>query len=558
MGEADRQDIQNDELSAGLPTSAATYHARQSDVVWAGALHGVFGSRTTFEMHARGYTSPLAHDSMLPAGDVGPAPHVDVTTGIYSINTAELSRGDRRSLSFGGSIAHPVVTWGRHDLKVGVDYVQSTGTDQQGYPDNRFFYDSAGQPIQVELWDGNTVHFTTNETALYGQDRWSANRITVELGVRVDVNRGSVPGAGTVFRTMPISPRLGLAWDLAKDHRTVIRAHYGHYADPVYGSHFSFMDRTGIHPDISADVIGPNQFIETSREDFAEFSLAPTIAQPYVRETVLGLERQLAADLSLQTQYVSRRFEDFIGAVNTQNVWIPVQRVDPGPDGILGTADDGSPLTLFQLANPSPVIGLVTNPPDAFRHYDALQVMAKKRYAHDWEVLAGLTFARVNGTVSSGGAFGNALVDHYDLGYLGVFVDPNHLINKAMPSTSTEFKLEGTYHSSRLGGVNLSGVLRWQSGAPWQRTASFRGLGRNETVLVETTPHYLPAVTTVDVRVEKTVRLGTSTLGGYLDVFNLINQGVPLGVSALSGPSLGTPLAWNDPRTLRAGVRVTF
>jgi hypothetical protein len=58
--------------------------------------------------------------------------------------------------------------------------------------------------------------------------------------------------------------------------------------------------------------------------------------------------------------------------------------------------------------------------------------------------------------------------------------------------------------------------------------------------------------------VEKTVRLGTSTLGGYLDVFNLINQGVPLGVSALSGSSLGTPLAWNDPRTLRAGVRVTF
>ena len=53
----------------------------------------------------------------------------------------------------------------------------------------------------------------------------------------------------------------------------------------------------------------------------------------------------------------------------------PVQRIDPGPDGILGTTDDGAPLTLYQLSSTGATSYLVTNPDAAFRDYDAWQVI---------------------------------------------------------------------------------------------------------------------------------------------------------------------------------------
>jgi hypothetical protein len=61
-----------------------------------------------------------------------------------------------------------------------------------------------------------------------------------------------------------------------------------------------------------------------------------------------------------------------------------------------------------------------------------------------------------------------------------------------------------------------------------------------------------------DLRAEKTFRIALSTVGAYVDVFNLTNQGIANRVSAVSGPNFGTPAAWSDPRVLRAGLRVSF
>jgi hypothetical protein len=52
--------------------------------------------------------------------------------------------------------------------------------------------------------------------------------------------------------------------------------------------------------------------------------------------------------------------------------------------------------------------------------------------------------------------------------------------------------------------------------------------------------------------------LSATELGVYGDVFNVNNQGIATGVNATSGPNFGMPTRWNDPRTLRVGVRVTF
>jgi len=55
----------------------------------------------------------------------------------------------------------------------------------------------------------------------------------------------------------------------------------------------------------------------------------------------------------------------------------------------------------------------------------------------------------------------------------------------------------------------------------------------------------------------------SSRLGVFADVFNLGNQGIPdpsarRPIFEISGPSFGQPQFWLSPRTLRAGLRLSF
>jgi hypothetical protein len=289
-------------------------------------------------------------------------------------------------------------------------------------------------------------------------------------------------------------------------------------------------------------------------------SINPHISHPHVAQTTVGIEQQIAADATLEARYINRRFKDFIGNLDLGSLWVPVSRRDPGPDNIAGTADDGAFLTLYQLANPGNRSLLVTNPPDAYRQYDAVQVIGTKRYSRDWQLLAGYTWARVAGTVSTG-QFTNAFLDRGDFAWAGPFTDPNRFVNKDARFSASELKVEATYHFPWFAGVNASAVFRRVSGAPVRRIAQFPGLtavGFEPVIAESQISRFLDAQKTLDARVEKTLRVAKYTVGAYLDAFNLTNQGIATSVVMRSGTVFGTPLSWSDPRLLRAGARVTF
>jgi hypothetical protein len=71
-------------------------------------------------------------------------------------------------------------------------------------------------------------------------------------------------------------------------------------------------------------------------------------------------------------------------------------------------------------------------------------------------------------------------------------------------------------------------------------------------------------VNNIDLRAEKTFPLGGSrSVGVYLDLFNLNNQGVNdngsrTAVIESSGTSFGNPNVWISPRLARLGFRLTF
>ena len=266
----------------------------------------------------------------------------------------------------------------------------------------------------------------------------------------------------------------------------------------------------------------------------------------------------------VQAQYIARRFDDFVGFVDTGSVWAPIERQDPGPDGRLGTSDDGPMVSLFRKVNPGNERPLYTNPPGARRRYDAAQVIARRGYADGWQLQASYTWSRAKGNV------GNVTATNAGFGDLATtFISPNRLINSwgSGPHDPThEVKLLGTMRVPWWGGFSVSGVYRYTTGYAWAREAAFPGvrLGASTVRMESNGARRVDAINNLDLRAEKTLPLGSSrTLALFVDAFNVTNQGVPDSdgfspVWPVSGPNLGLPTAWRPARSLRATVRLTF
>ena len=73
---------------------------------------------------------------------------------------------------------------------------------------------------------------------------------------------------------------------------------------------------------------------------------------------------------------------------------MPVAVSDPGPDGRLGSADDGATLTAYHLtaeALTRAPVNLTTNLPDSDSEYYTWEITATKRQSARWSLLASFT-----------------------------------------------------------------------------------------------------------------------------------------------------------------------
>ena len=513
-----------------------------------------------------GYMSRVSADPRPPNSRLGPSGVLNrdrprtITVSSGTFSDTDRGRGD---VSIG--LTRYMSVFGQpHDLKFGVEYETTTSTDTAGLAGGQFIFAQDGEPVGGTLWDGDVDEATSRRGTAYVRDRWSFNdRVTLNLGVRLDLNRASVPVRGTIFSTNPVSPRAGVAWAVTADHATVVRAHYGRYYDSILTRRIADMDTSNQNPVISFKLLPSGDFLEIARRlDAENTTIDDGLRHSYVDQYVVGIERELVADVSVQAQYVRRNFDQFMGVINTNTTWTARQVRDKGPDGRPGTADDGEMFTVFRPSNRGEESYLYTNPEGAFRRYDAIQLIGTKRYAHNWQMQASYTWSRSEATV--GNLFGTnaGLKDLKDLSgglFPGVFSSPNGAINAegVAPLDVSELKILGTYRVPVWGGFNVSGVYRYHSGNTWARF--FRSGGFS----IRAEPRgsrRLPSIASLDLRVEKTWGgLGArGTFGLFVDLFNVTNEGAATSVLSESGPSLGEPLSWTDPRTIRAGLRYVF
>lgn len=520
-------------------------------------------TRTLFELHYGGFSARNGQGPTDPARRGGPAPHRDQATGVFSINYPQIVDAARHVHSARGTVTHHVpAVYGEHELKAGLEHERARVREDLSYPDNTFYLDRNGQPELVRFWEGSHFRPAHYRTSLFVRDSWRLGRVTIEPGVRLGFYRSRVSTpASPTYSNSSVSPRVGAAWDLAADHRSVVRVHYGHYHDPMATRFYEYLDAEADSPFIVARVLGEGRFEEVSRTGGPTNvpTIDPATKHSFAEEWLAGVEHEPWPRVSLKAQYVRRSTRNTIGFVDVASRWRPVEALDPGPDGRPGTDDDGRPLTIFINEQSVAPRYLLTNPDGAWRRYDGIQFVGSRRFHDGWSVQASYAWARTRGSFDNDNGSNAA---NTDLATNGNFANPNRAINatgRTLYDWRHDVRVFGTLVVPSWGGVQVSGVYRYTSGAPWGRIVNSFDPRTQSAILVEPVgTRHMPATSELDLRIEKTVSFRKALKGGlFADIFNLTNREVPR-YQQISGSAFGTATSWTQPRRFRLGLRVSF
>jgi len=519
----------------------------------------------------------------------------DSVTRFYSQNYGYNNIYKRPKLQFNLDGTQFVDDWlGRHEFKAGVEaWYGWESVDQHYFRDPR--YDLS---YQIVLRNGTPDYILHREDYLrkdnnvmlggFVQDNWSVNsRLSLNVGVRYDHQEGIVPRQGLdrepieyngviydqrvldsfkplVWNT--ISPRLGLAYVLTQDNKTVFKASYGRYYASAVSNYFVAANPNGLvswRQRLNSDWTlngGRYMFSAASATD-----IDPNLKAPYIDEFTLGLEREIIKNMRLGVRYIIKRDRNLVETVdrnaldlaaleNGELVWTnytPHDVIDPY---------NGDTVTFYGVTNTSVATSYyITNPSGLTRNYDALEVTLTKRYSDHWQLLASYVYANAKNLTGLSNGSSTSLYDN-----------PNAMTYAYGRDTLVsphQVKIQGSY--SGPWGLNTSVYASYLSGQPWTRTIRSADLGLtlpqgNTTIYAEEKgAEALPDRFNIDLRLSKIItlpgRFGAVEL--MVDAFNLLNDNVGTSLEAVSSSSSITyrnVLAIVNPRILRIGARWTF
>lgn len=493
-----------------------------------------------------------------------------------------------------GSLSYFKDGWsGSHHFKVGGEVFRTTETEiwSQAYPGDVLHVLRNGTPIEVYLFQTPSTSKSGLWTySAYGNDSWRVHdRLMLNLGLRFDRYRVFLPEQthpvgrfNPTLQTFPavdnvidwkvVAPRIGVTHDLTGGGKTIVKVSYGEYrlgpgtdlgfnANPNSNQWWRRYD--WLDPDGSGIwEPGEEGRLVASRGGGALESLDPGLNLPILREIAGWIERELFPNTAVRTGVVWRRERQHYTRQNVNRPFdaftVPVSISDPGPDGRVGTADDGPAIPGYNLrpefSDMAP-INVVRNVPDADNRYWTWEIAATRRLAGRW---------------STGGSVAHTWSRDQASGYLGQSVrnnvyplTPNDLIN-AGKGGRYEFriwsaKIHGTY--SGPWDVRITPFLRHQSGQPFGRTFSTTlNYASNVRILAEPIgTRRMDNITILDVRVEKGFNLsGHRRLAGFVDVFNALNANPEQNTSWSSGSSFLRPLSIVPPRMARIGTKIDW
>lgn len=468
---------------------------------------------------------------------------------------------------------------GSHEFKIGGEYVDelySTTTFTRPNGNDFLLRYANGVPFEVVLYNtpyNGQADMTT--LSAYVKDSWRiGERLTANVGVRLDRYVSFIPEQTKpegrfypslqiphtdVAKWLSIVPRLGVAYSLNQAGTTAIKASYGRFGflqSTDYAKAYNPNDlasTTYRWSDLNGNnVYDPGeegQFISTTGAGVAIMN--PDIGQPMVDEVTGTIEHELMPNLAVRGSYIFKRESNLYQRVPIQRTYdtynIPITATDPGPDGAVGTTDDGSQVTYYDfdpaVAGAAFSFETDANVPgytDKFHNYELAMT---RRLAGRWQMM------------------GSFLATKRDVWRAGIPMDPN--IESFFPKDQTwewNVKLSGSYRLP--GDVQFAGSWTRSSGTPWAREVRFtQGLRQQSQLIVLMEPlgtQRTPTIDLVTARLEKRIQVrGTQTLLQF-DVFNALNTNTETGFNARSGATYGRITGSVPPRIARVGVAFTF
>jgi len=529
-----------------------------------------------FEMKYSGYRYI---DNYLPLhADLNTPPHFDGQTGVYSKGLWWPWKYTVRRDQVNSNLSYFAEDFlaGDHDLKLGVQYNRGTSTCYGGFPGGRAYYDYGGYPYILYRQDVFYYGGVVNALGVFIDDTWKiSKRLTANLGLRFDYDKASIPAfpvmngwnkssgmnpaIDNLITYRSISPRIGFTFQLTRDQKTLLKGNYGRYYDKLVMSNWNYpgpnvTDWSWYYYDWD---IG-DWVLQDVIPGVMNYHIDPEYKTPHSDQLSLGLERELAANLSMGLTLIYKKEKNLIGWEDRGADYEQVARISP---------DNGKTYTVWNQITP---LGSndywITNPSGYEQNYKAAILTLNKRYSHNWMLNASLTLSRNTGLNNvAHTAFQESTI--YSAGNFGK--DPNDLINSTgllQFDRKWMVKVQAGYNFpwDIMASVNYV----YQTGTPLFTLVRIFGLNQDPSdtgriIMAETRSDQkrLKAWSMLDFRLEKTINLyRTLRFRLMLDVFNIFNSNTVTGLASyrLWAENFQKPDFIFFPRRLQLGLRIEF
>jgi len=350
-------DLHQPSLGASIDPATMTTPSTPNRIA-AATWRSVLGGRTfaeaqyshkSWKLENAGGTSAAIIDSPFLTRGVSGIPANLQYNGPYFDSTDPEERNNQQ---FTASVSEMLSSrvLGTHELKTGFEYFTSTrvgGNSQSlsGYvfqtdyklgADGKPQLDANGRLVprfvpgtsRLQTWmplRGSSID--VNTASAYVNDHWTAGaRASFDVGVRYEHAGSAATGDISGAHGNTLVPRLGAAYALTADGRTVVHATYGHYSGKYNDVQFSRNSNVGNADRMTGMYIGPagegrdfaagfdpaNYQTFTGTFPTANVFFDDHLESPLTREFTLGAARELRDRGWARATYVKRHATNFV------------------------------------------------------------------------------------------------------------------------------------------------------------------------------------------------------------------------------------------------------
>ena len=494
---------------------------------------------------------------------------------------------------------------GSHAFKAGTTF--NWGTNSATYSPNGQIYSLyflGGAPTAVVV--RNTPFTATNEMkadlGIYGQDAWTLGRLTLNLGGRYDYFHAAVPdqhegpgpwvpfdrnfpGVDNVPKWNDWAVRLAGAYDLFGNGKTALKVGANRYLESMaagFAAEFNpmtskfdtrlWLDRDGNRSILDAN--GNYQFSEVigGTANFGAYSATRRpddgLRRGYNWEHSVAIDHQLMPRLAVSVGYFRRQYRN--PRVNdnlnlTPTDWTSFQIV--GPSNSAFPTGGGETITMYSLnANKvgSAVDEIATFSTTNDSVYNGFDVNANARFGKGF-FFGGVTTQRT--TLSRCDGHTLTTPNPRDNPNGNRFCDPTapfRTLLKASASYELPYAIQvsGSYYGTPGNDVRADYTVNATiAGRPI--AGGVDGAPTITVNLIEPNTLFLDYQNRVDTRVARNFRAGRYQIQGFIDIFNIFNDGTVTAVNQ-SYSSVAATQQWGRPttivtgRTLRFGAQMSF